>query len=305
MNMPTTTGVAPETPVRNPESGGPDGALTELAALEAARTEKRHLLDAPPPRPGRSSAESSACPPAANLTTCRLLQRYYWSEPAAEVLGHEPEELAGLALGHLKLAEVRPPGSATVDVQTLPDGRSVIRLVTDDMPYLVDSVTAEVVRQGVTLAHIVHPVVVVRRDLRGTIKAFCDSSLADSCGPDALTESWMAVVVDGTLDEEAGADLTSGLRTVSTTSARSTRTPQSCRPASWSSPPGSRSCRPPPPAPIPPMTRPRPPRSCAGWRTATSSSWGPVRSTSSRAGASRPPVPCTAPDSASCVATPT
>ena len=82
------------------------------------------------------------------------------------------------------------------------------------MPYLVDSVTAEVVRQGVTLAHIVHPVVVVRRDLRGKIKAFCDSSLAVDCGSDALTESWMAVVVDGTLDDEAAADLVIGLRTV-------------------------------------------------------------------------------------------
>src|SRR3954447_6162789 len=213
--MPTPTGVAPETPVRNPESGSPDGSLTELAALEAARAEKRQLLER-----AADAARSRLTPKSGLPAGCEpddlpaLLQRYYWSEPAAEVLGHDPAELAGLALGHLKLAEVRPPGSATVDVQRLPDGRSVIRLVTDDMPYLVDSVTAEVVRQGVTLAHIVHPVVVVRRDLRGAILAFCDSSLAAGCGSDALTESWMAVVVDGSLDDEAGADLVTGLRTV-------------------------------------------------------------------------------------------
>src|SRR4051794_10541672 len=213
--MPTTTGVAPETPVRNPEGGSGAGSLNELAALEAARDEKRRLLDraAATARSelGGKSRLPAGCEPD-DLPA--LLQRYYWSEPAAEVLGHDPAELAGLALGHLKLAEVRPPGSATVDVQRLPDGRSVIRLVTDDMPYLVDSVTAEVIRQGVTLAHIVHPVVVVRRDLRGKIKAFCDSSLAVGCGSDALTESWMAVVVDGTLDDEAAADLVTGLRTV-------------------------------------------------------------------------------------------
>src|SRR5215217_2143948 len=213
--MATTTGVAPETPVRKPDGGSTDGSLTELAALEAARTEKRQLLaraaDAARSELGGKSRLPAGCEPD-DLPA--LLQRYYWSEPAAEVLGHEPAELAGLALGHLKLAEVRPPGSATVDVQRLPDGRSVIRLVTDDMPYLVDSVTAEVVRQGVTLAHIVHPVVVVRRDLRGKIKAFCDSSLAVGQGSDALTESWMAVVVDGPLDDEAGADLVAGLRTV-------------------------------------------------------------------------------------------
>src|SRR4051812_12611334 len=213
--MPTPTGVAPETPVRNPESGSPDGSLTELAALEAARTEKRQLLDraaqAARSRLTQKSGLPAGCEPD-DLPA--LLQRYYWSEPAAEVLGHDPAELAGLALGHLKLAEVRPPGSATVDVQRLPDGRSVIRLVTDDMPYLVDSVTAEVVRQGEALAHIVHPVVVVRRDLRGAILAFCDSSIAVGCGSDALTESWMAVVLDGPLDDEAAADLVSGLRTV-------------------------------------------------------------------------------------------
>jgi glutamate dehydrogenase len=213
--MPTTTGVAPETPVQKPESGSPDGSLTELAALEAARTEKRQLLDR-----AADVARSRLTPKSGLPAGCEpddlpaLLHRYYWSEPAAEVLGHDPAELAALALGHLKLAEVRPPGSATVDVQRLPDGRSVLRLVTDDMPYLVDSVTAEVVRQGVTLAHIVHPVVVVRRDLRGRILAFCDSSLAVGCGSDALTESWMAVVVDGSLDDEAGADLVTGLRTV-------------------------------------------------------------------------------------------
>src|SRR3954453_19089499 len=212
--MATTTGVAPEIPVLKPDGGSADGSLTELAALEAARSEKRQLLDRAA-EAARSELGTGGLPAGCGPDDPPpLRQRYYWSEPAAEVLGHEPSELAGLALGHLQLAAVRPPGSATVDVQRLPDGRSVIRLVTDDMPYLVDSVTAEVVRQGVTLAHIVHPVVVVRRDLRGRIKAFCDSSLAVGCGSDALTESWMAVVVDGTLDEEAGADLVSGLRTV-------------------------------------------------------------------------------------------
>jgi glutamate dehydrogenase len=207
-----STTVAPQTPVDGPDGGPSAGSLTELAALEAARDEKRRLL-ARAADVARSGNRSLPAGCTADDVPA-LLQRYYWSEPAAEVLGHEPAELAELALGHLRLAEVRPPGSATVDAQRLPDGRTIIRLVIDDMPYLVDSVTAEVIRQGFGLAHIVHPVVVVRRDLRGRIKAFCDSSLAVGCGSDALTESWMAVVLDGPLDEEASADLVNGLRTV-------------------------------------------------------------------------------------------
>src|SRR5215218_5092295 len=213
--MASTTGVVPETPVREPDSGPGAGSLTELAALEAARDKKRQLLDRAAEAARGKLGGKNALPAGCGADDLpALLQRYYWSEPAAEVLGHDPDELAALALGHLRLAEVRPAGSATVDVQSLSDGRAVIRLVTDDMPFLVDSVTAEVVRQGAALAHIVHPVVVVRRDLRGAIKAFCDSSLAVGCGSDALTESWMAVVLDGPLSDEAAADLVAGLRMV-------------------------------------------------------------------------------------------
>src|SRR3954468_18368405 len=172
--MATPTGVAPEIPVQRPDGGSSDGAPTELAALEAARSEKRELLDR-----AASTAVSELGPTARLPGDCAvedlpaLLQRYYWREPAAEVVGHDPAELAGLALGHLKLAEVRPPGSATVDVERLPDGRPVVRIITDDMPFLVASVTAEVVRQGIELRPVVHPIVVVRRGVTGRIQAFC------------------------------------------------------------------------------------------------------------------------------------
>src|SRR4051812_35241057 len=215
--MATTTGVVPAIPGHargDDEVPPPPAAPTELAALEAERSEKRELLD----RAAESAVEHPErmlLPPGCtDADVPALLQRYYWSEPAAEVLGHDPDELAALALGHLKLAEVRPQGSATVDVRRLEDGRGVVRIVTDDMPFLVDSVTAEVVRQGIGLQHVVHPVVVVRRDVAGRIRAFCDSSSPDGCGTDALPESWMAVVLDGPLDDEAAQDLVVGLRSV-------------------------------------------------------------------------------------------
>ncbi|WP_089305969.1 NAD-glutamate dehydrogenase [Geodermatophilus pulveris] len=215
--MTRTTGAVPAIPVPAPAEDGTPAAATELAALEAARAEKRLLLeraaaDAMTGAPGLPAGCGADDVPA-------LLRRYYWSEPAAEVQGHDPADLAALALRHLRLAEVRPQGSATVDVQELParDGgtpRALVLVVTDDMPFLVDSVTAEVVRQGFGLEHVVHPVLVVRRDVTGRIRAFCDSADPLACGTDALAESWMAVLLDGPLDEEASADLVAGLRTV-------------------------------------------------------------------------------------------
>src|SRR3954451_13578264 len=225
--MRSTTAVAPETPGRGPEDAAdgttrpataaspsqpaPEPAGSELAALEAARDEKRQLLEVAARRLPAGQELPAGC---TKDGLSGLLQRYYWSEPAAEVVGHDPADLAALALGHLRLAEVRPQGSATVDVSRVPDGRAVLRIVTDDMPFLVDSDTAEVVRQGAGLQHVVHPVVVVRRDVTGRIRAFCDAGSAEGCGPDALAESWMAVVLDGPVDEEAAGDLVAGLRTV-------------------------------------------------------------------------------------------
>ncbi|RBY88570.1 NAD-glutamate dehydrogenase [Blastococcus sp. TF02A-26] len=213
--MARTTGSVAEAD-HQPDSPAP----TELAALEAARDEKRRLLEAAARQTPTAEPELPAGCTAADLPG--LFRRYYWSEPAAEVVRQHPAELAALALEHLRVAAVRPPGSATVEVTRRERGgpgssrvgRSIVLVVTDDMPYLVDSVTAEVVRQGFRLEHVVHPVLVVRRDLTGRIGAFCDSADPAECGPDALAESWMAVVLDGPLDDEAREDLVDGLRTV-------------------------------------------------------------------------------------------
>ncbi|WP_081788584.1 NAD-glutamate dehydrogenase [Candidatus Blastococcus massiliensis] len=211
--MASSTGAAPEAAARGAQDG--TGPLSELAVLEAAREEKRRLLDDAArqavarldPRTGYPAGCTADDVPA-------LLRRYYWSAPAVEVRERAPDELAQLALGHVAAARIRPPGAALVDVVHAPDGVAIVRLATDDMPHLVDSVTTEVVRQGFVIAHVIHPVLVVRRDLRGRLESFCDAAATEDCGPGALAESWMAVVLDGPLDDEAAADLVAGLRTV-------------------------------------------------------------------------------------------
>src|SRR3954451_10146771 len=190
----------------------PADSPVDMASLEAAQDEKRRLLDS-----AAGDAAALMAGPPALPAGCRpedgaaLLHRFYAGEPAAEVVGHEAGEVAALAVDHLRLAAHRPPGTAVIDVFRTDAGRAVLRVVIDDMPYLVDSVTAEVVRQGVAPEHVVHPVVVVRRDAEGELIAFCDSADAGECGADALAESWMAVVLAGAVDAEAAGDLVAGL----------------------------------------------------------------------------------------------
>jgi glutamate dehydrogenase len=189
----------------------PAEVVVDMASLEAAQDEKRRLLDDAAGAAATLMGTQAAFPAGVVAEDgSALMRRFYAGEPAAEVVGHDPEQLAALALDHLRLAARRTPGTPLVDVHRA-EGRSVLRVVVDDMPYLVDSVTAEVVRQGVVAEHVVHPIVVVRRDAGGELVAFCDSADAAACGADALAESWMAVVLAGQVDDEAAADLVAGL----------------------------------------------------------------------------------------------
>ncbi|MDQ3735746.1 MAG: NAD-glutamate dehydrogenase, partial [Actinomycetota bacterium] len=127
-----------------------------------------------------------------------LLRRYCWQEPLEQVLERSPEELYEIAVGHFAIAHTRPEGSVIIRARTIGDdedsplaGRTIVEIVVDDMPFLVDSVTAEISRQGRELLEIVHPVVVVRRDITGVFLELCNTSKPMERPPDALVESWM------------------------------------------------------------------------------------------------------------------
>ena len=79
---------------------------------------------------------------------------------------------------------------------------SVVEVVTDDMPFLVDSVTNELSRQGRGIHVVIHPQVVVRRDVTGKlIEVLQDlARRRRRCPHDALVESWIHVEIDRETD---------------------------------------------------------------------------------------------------------
>ena len=101
--------------------------------------------------------------------------RLFYERPASEdLIGIPPEHLYGSAVSLYKFASVRKPGTTKLRVFT-PDleehgwktTHSVIEIVNDDMPFLVDSVTAALNRRGLTVHQVIHPVVYVERDADG------------------------------------------------------------------------------------------------------------------------------------------
>ncbi|MFO7689813.1 MAG: hypothetical protein R6W83_04540, partial [Cryobacterium sp.] len=70
---------------------------------------------------------------------------YYEHLAAEDRASYSPAALRDRAQTHLQVAFTRQPKTATVVIRT-DAGRSMLYIVTDDMPFLVDSVTAELVR---------------------------------------------------------------------------------------------------------------------------------------------------------------
>lgn len=132
-----------------------------------------------------------------------LIRMYYRLVPAEEILGDNPTDLIGAVRSHVELAQKRVPGRSVVRLfnpNTDNDGwareSTVVQVVTDDMPYLVDSVVAELSRSGVQVQRIVHPIVVVSRDVAGALEEIYPKANVATPPSGAVVESWMYLEVD-------------------------------------------------------------------------------------------------------------
>ncbi|MDX8032990.1 NAD-glutamate dehydrogenase [Lentzea sp. BCCO 10_0856] len=153
-----------------------------------------------------------------------LIRLFYRHVPAEEVNDDDPVDLVGAVRSNYQLAESRVPGRAAVRILNPTRGSdgwqcpvTVVQVVTDDMPYLVDSVASELTRGGVQVQRVVHPIVVVRRDpVTGERTEVLPT--ADPADPpaDALAESWMNIEVDLITDPDRARELESRLLTVLT-----------------------------------------------------------------------------------------
>ncbi|MEU1269059.1 NAD-glutamate dehydrogenase [Streptomyces sp. NPDC005799] len=136
-----------------------------------------------------------------------FLQRYYLHTAPEDLTGRDPVDVFGAALSHYRLAENRPQGTASVRVHTptveengWTCSHSVVEVVTDDMPFLVDSVTNELTRQGRGIHVVIHPQIVVRRDVTGKLIEVLPAHTGGELPHDAHLESWIHVEIDRETD---------------------------------------------------------------------------------------------------------
>ncbi len=132
----------------------------------------------------------------------RLIRELYEDVDTEDLASRTPEDLYGAALSLWNLARRRKPGAPTlhafnpaVEEHGWQSPHTVIEVVNDDMPFLVDSVTMAVNRQGLTLHLVVHPILRVARDEAGELNALLARDATEG-----RRESFMHVEVDRVLE---------------------------------------------------------------------------------------------------------
>ncbi|HXS03024.1 MAG TPA: NAD-glutamate dehydrogenase, partial [Rhodanobacter sp.] len=91
---------------------------------------------------------------------------------------HTPTQWAAVVGGLLEFMRQRPAGRAVVRVLSPADihaGRSLLQIVTDDMPFLIDTVSM-VVSATLQIHVVIHPVVTVSRDAAGALQGIGDAT---------------------------------------------------------------------------------------------------------------------------------
>ena len=177
-----------------------EALLAEAAALWAAQDGEVW----PPGNSGRAMGDLPG-----------FLGAYYRLVATDELVTAGPRRVAAVAAWNAALVESRPQGRAVVQVRdsgsaSLTGAGTVVDIVTDDMPYLVDTVTTELNRHHADIRLIVHPLLTVHRDVTGEAHGTVLANLGAELPSGAVAESWIHVEVGQVAQREslaAGSEL--------------------------------------------------------------------------------------------------
>ena len=135
----------------------------------------------------------------------------YRHVPPEDVAARGPDALCAAALGLWRFGAVRQPGRALVRVFNPHEAgwtspHTIVEIVNDDMPFLVDSVSQAIAAAGHEVRLVIHPVLRVARDAAGRLGGL---------DPDrGIAESWMQIEISREPDAAARAALAERLAAV-------------------------------------------------------------------------------------------
>lgn len=152
-------------------------------------------------------------PSSEHPSAARVMAAWFDGISAEDLAARSPTELSAAAFALWRAVSQRRLGEPFIRVEDPAAGsdgwscpHTVLTIVHDDMPFLVDSVGMELGRRGLNVHLFVHPVLRVQRGAEGVP--------AEVGGEDAPLESLMYIELDRLGDEAACEDLAQGIAAV-------------------------------------------------------------------------------------------
>ena len=178
-------------------------------------------------RPEAAGSDDNSNPPASpnpdTLAEARelrpeladLMDAYFKHVPR-EDRPRSTDDVLAILEAHLRVGRQRRAGEASIRIfnpaqvaepETGKPRRwaatsTVVDIVNDDMPYLVDSVIGSLTAHGVTVNRAVHPILAVRRDADGKLLEVVGAARRGADPSDTHRESWMHLLIDRLSDAE-------------------------------------------------------------------------------------------------------
>src|SRR3954469_14398686 len=141
-------------------------------------------------------------PRSRHAISADFVRAFFRGVAEEDLRSHRPAHLAAAALAHLEFGRTRRGAQVLVDIAPPLDTeaptaahRALVRVVAPDMPFLVDSIGIVFSQMNIGVHLIVHPVLGVKRDGRGALRAVG----TDPRG--ARLESWQMLEIDRPRDE--------------------------------------------------------------------------------------------------------
>ncbi|MGI9387456.1 MAG: NAD-glutamate dehydrogenase, partial [Methyloligellaceae bacterium] len=157
--------------------------------------------------------------PGAKATKAEYFIRQFYAEVLEDdILDVEVEDLYGSALSLMQFGSARPGGELKVRAYN-PEfekygwrsPHTVIEIINDDMPFLVDSVRIGLNSMNLTVHLIIHPIFQVQRDAAGKLLDITDGQKGEN---GAVRESFMQIQVDEQTSPEALREIEDNIRRI-------------------------------------------------------------------------------------------
>jgi len=142
----------------------------------------------------------------------RFIKHYFSAVAQEDLADRKPTDLAGAALAHWRSGRDRKPGEPQLRLYN-PDpskdgwdsSHTVVQLITDDMPFLVDSLSMALNRKGFTIHLTMHPLLQVDRTPKGRMRQADEPGV--DMGENTFIESWQQIEIDRETDDDRLKDL--------------------------------------------------------------------------------------------------